>query len=165
MAGGARCGRFQASLHGGPVLGFTDPQYSQSTRSLRVNMYSASTISKQWKLPTAVIYWAPLSTGCVGGLQGFHCSNERFRHKNIPVSFSYLWIWSYLQPELDLQNFPYCQIWNCQAVIYQTCGTAQSSTVLCLRASRKNANKSVSSIIADDAVIYLKSFPHVVPLL
>lgn len=70
------------------------PQYSQSTRSLLGNMYSARTVSKQWKLPTAVIYWAPLSTGSVGGLKGFHCSNERFEHKSIPVSFSYLWIWS-----------------------------------------------------------------------
>lgn len=25
VAGGARCGRLQASLHGGPVLGLTDP--------------------------------------------------------------------------------------------------------------------------------------------
>lgn len=95
------------------------PQCSQSTRSLRVNMYSASTISKQWKLPTAVIYWAPLSTRSAGGLQGFHCSHERFRHKNLPLSFPHLWIGQYLQTELDLQNFPYCQICNCQPAIHQ----------------------------------------------
>lgn len=48
-AGGARCGLSRAGLRGGPVQGFPNPpsRYNKYTRSSRVNIYSASAISKQ----------------------------------------------------------------------------------------------------------------------
>lgn len=66
--------------------------------------------------------WFTEPPWALGLLEGYRVSTAVMKDLDIKTSLSHFPTFGfgqYLQTELDLQNFPYCQICNCQTIVHQ----------------------------------------------